>query len=94
MTSPTPQTASTDLHLLPLDDAGFILPGRASKEISDSLRWEVGRSRVRRLGRGRYAAGSMPGSTRRRIRKRAGQLRVRAERARWEEDAIAVRHRR
>lgn len=70
-----------------LDDAGFVLSGRPSKEISDSLRWEVGRGRVRRVGRGRYVAGSMPGATRRRIRARARQLRVQAERAQWEEAA-------
>ena len=73
-----------------LNDAGFVLSGRASKAISDALRWEIGRGRVRRVGRGVYVAGSMPGATRRRIRKRTRQLRVQAERAQWLE-ALAER---
>jgi hypothetical protein len=43
--------------------AGFALPGRASKAVSDALRWEIGKGRVQRVGRGRYAAGRMPRST-------------------------------
>jgi hypothetical protein len=43
--------------------AGFALPGRASKAVSDALRWEIGKGRVWRVGRGRYAAGRMPRST-------------------------------
>ena len=35
-----------------LDNAGFTVAGRASKVISDCLRWEIGRRRVMRLGRG------------------------------------------
>lgn len=38
--------------------------GRASKTISDALRWEIRRGRVRRWGRGRYRTGSIPRSTR------------------------------
>lgn len=52
-----------------LDRWGFELGGRPSKEISDALRTEVARGRVVRVGRGRYRTGSIPGSTRRRIRK-------------------------
>ncbi|MGF1598489.1 MAG: hypothetical protein ACFCVK_16425, partial [Acidimicrobiales bacterium] len=48
--------------------AGYALAGRASKVISDALRWEVRRGRVVRLGRGRYAMGRVPATTRRRIR--------------------------
>lgn len=50
-----------------LHDQGFTVRGRASKEVSDALRWEIGRRRVVRLGRGRYAPGTIPPSTRRRI---------------------------
>lgn len=42
---------------------GFRVRGRASKAISDALRWEVGRGRVLRLGRGRYGPGYMPRAT-------------------------------
>lgn len=52
-----------------IERCGFRLAGRPSKEISDALRAEVARGRVVRVGRGRYRAGSIPGSTRRRIRK-------------------------
>jgi hypothetical protein len=52
-----------------LERGGFELGGRPSKEISDALRWEVGRGRVVRVGRGRYRAGTVPGATRRRIRR-------------------------
>jgi hypothetical protein len=47
---------------------GYRLPGRASKTISDALRWEVRRGRVVRLGRGRYCYATAPASTARRIR--------------------------
>lgn len=55
--------------------AGFELGERPSKSVSDALRTEVSRGRVRRVGWGSYQAGFVPDSTRRRIRKRA--------RARW-----------
>jgi hypothetical protein len=42
---------------------GFRVGGRPSKTVSDALRWEIRRDRVIRIGRGRYAAGSMPRST-------------------------------
>ena len=54
-----------------LETAGFDLGARASKVVSDHLRTEVSRGRVRRHGWGRYGPGSMPESTRRRIRTRA-----------------------
>lgn len=66
-----------------LDRSGFTLYGRASKAVSDALRWEVGRGRVVRVGRSRYRPGTIPGTTRRRIRSRARARRVGAERARW-----------
>ena len=46
---------------------GFDLGGRASKIISDALRWEVRRGRVIRLGRGRYRFSHAARSTTRRI---------------------------
>jgi len=46
---------------------GFDLGGRASKIISDALRWETRRGRVVRLGRGRYRFVRAARSTTRRI---------------------------
>ena len=57
---------------------GFALGGRASKTISDALRWEMGYGRVRRLGRGRYGPGWMPRGTEHRIHKRVVALRDQA----------------
>ncbi|BBZ71622.1 hypothetical protein [Mycobacterium paraseoulense] len=54
---------------------GFRVSGRASKVISDSLRWEMGRDRVRRVGRGRYGPRSIPRSTEHRIHQRVLSLR-------------------
>jgi hypothetical protein len=55
---------------------GFCVSGRASKSISDALRWEQGYDRVRRLGRGRYGPAWMPRGTEHRIHKRVLALRV------------------
>jgi hypothetical protein len=57
---------------------GFCVRGRASKAVSDALRWEIGRGRVRRLGRGRYGPGYMPRATEYRIHKRVLALRAAA----------------
>ena len=46
-----------------IEARGFAVPDRASKTVSDALRWEVRRRRVTRVGRGRYARGVMPRST-------------------------------
>ncbi|MBX3314227.1 MAG: hypothetical protein KF906_07890 [Actinobacteria bacterium] len=46
-----------------LHDAGCAVAGRTSKVISDSLRWEIRRGRVLRVGRGRYVATRFPRST-------------------------------
>jgi hypothetical protein len=62
-----------------LASRGFETAGRASKAISDALRWEIGRGRVRRLRRGRYGPGWMPRSTEYRIHKRALALRAETE---------------
>ena len=42
---------------------GLSIPGRASKTVSDALRWEVNKGRIVRLSRSRYGTGSMPRST-------------------------------
>jgi hypothetical protein len=57
---------------------GFSFAGRPSKAISDALRWELARGRVRRLSRGVYGPGSVPRSTEYRIHQRVLALRARA----------------
>jgi hypothetical protein len=59
-----------------LQAAGAQVNGRASKVISDALRWEVLRGRVRRVGRGVYRLGAAPRSTMSRIRRRAESVRA------------------
>jgi hypothetical protein len=54
---------------------GFDVDGRPSKSVSDALRWEVRRGRVRRFDRGVYGPGSMPRGTEHRIHQRALALR-------------------
>jgi hypothetical protein len=58
---------------------GFSIPGRASKTVSDALRWEVRRGRVRHLRRGVYGPGHMPRSTSHYIHQRAAALRDEAD---------------
>lgn len=60
---------------------GFAVHGRPSKVVSDALRWEVGRKRVVRSGRGRYEPGVLPPTTARRLRKRTTALRALAHAA-------------
>ncbi|MEY2473713.1 MAG: hypothetical protein QOK28_3042 [Actinomycetota bacterium] len=48
----------------------YVIPGRAGKAVSDSLRWEVRRGRVRQIQRDLYGAGYMPRSTEYGLRKR------------------------
>jgi hypothetical protein len=57
---------------------GFRVRGRASKAVSDALRWEMGRGRVHRLGRGVYGPGYIPRSTEYRIHQRVLSLRAAA----------------
>ena len=59
-----------------LASRGYRLEGRASKVISDALRWEVRRGRVVRIARGRYRYVSAPASTARRIRLFAARCRA------------------
>jgi hypothetical protein len=62
-----------------LNAQGFCIPGRASKAVSDALRWESGRDRVRRLGRGLYGPGQIPRGTEYRIHQRVLALRAAAK---------------
>jgi len=54
---------------------GFEIRGRASKHVSDALRWERRRGRVRRLARGLYGPGYVPRATEYRIHQRVMALR-------------------
>ena len=54
---------------------GFDLGGRASKSVCGALRWEIGRGRVIRVRRGRYAPAWMP-ATEYRIDQRVKALRA------------------
>lgn len=63
-----------------LSASGFRIGGRASKSVSDALRWEMEHDRVRRLGRGRYGPGWMPRATEHRIHQRVLALREVASR--------------
>lgn len=47
-----------------LEETFVEVPGRPSKIVSDALRAEVSKGRVKRSGRGLYVAGAMPRSTR------------------------------
>jgi hypothetical protein len=58
---------------------GFAVEGRPSKTVSDALRWERRRDRVRRRDRNLYSAGAMPRSTEHRIIWRVVALRAEVE---------------
>ncbi|WP_082973354.1 hypothetical protein [Mycobacterium sp. E2327] len=70
-------TVAEMLHAL--EAQGFCVPGRASKVISDALRWETERDRVRRLRRGLYGPGYIPRSTEHRMHVRVLALRAAAK---------------
>lgn len=53
-----------------LERAGLRTHGRASKDVSDALRWEVRRGRVRRTARATYGIGHLPRQTALRMRRR------------------------
>lgn len=70
---------------------GFGIPGYAAKVVSDALRWEMRKDRVRRLRHGLYGPGQMPRSTEQYIHKRylalrdeAAALRAEADEAFWD----------
>jgi hypothetical protein len=60
-----------------LEAEGFEIEGRASKTVSDALRWEVRRGRAVRVARGHYAAGAVSRQTVWRMRRRLRPLRAR-----------------
>jgi hypothetical protein len=55
---------------------GFTVASPAPKTVSDALRWERRRGRVRRLGRAVYGPGAMPHGTEHRIHRRVLALRA------------------
>jgi hypothetical protein len=60
---------------------GFAVDSPPGKSVSDALRWERRRGRVRRLSRGVYGPGEMPRGTEHRIRRRVLALRAEANRS-------------
>jgi hypothetical protein len=57
---------------------GFTSFGRPSKTVSDALRAEVARGRVRRLRRGGSTAGTVAKVTKHRMRRRVAEVRKRS----------------
>ena len=67
-------------HLIDvLQGWNFTVAGRPSKAVSDALRWEMGRERVWRIGRGRYKYDEAPRGTEYRIVARVFALREEAD---------------
>ena len=60
---------------------GFQVDSPAGKSVSDALRWERRRGRVRRIARGVYGPGEMPRGTEHRIHRRVLALRADANRS-------------
>src|ERR1700692_3862029 len=60
-----------------LTNQGFAVDGGPPKSVSDALRWEMRRGRVRRIRRGLYGPGSMPRSTEYRMHQRVGVVAAR-----------------
>ena len=58
---------------------GFEIPGRPSKHVSDALRWERRRGRVRRIAHGLYGPGFVPRGTEHRIYTRVMAMRAAAK---------------
>jgi hypothetical protein len=74
-----------------LEDQGFAVSGYASKVVSDALRWEMRKDRVRRVRRGLYGPGQMPRSTEhyinqryRALRDEAAKLKTAGDEAFWD----------
>ncbi|OBJ56462.1 hypothetical protein [Mycobacterium asiaticum] len=67
---------------------GFTVNGRASKAISDALRWEMGRGRVDRIRRGKYAALEFPRGTEHRMHQRVLALRAESRARSGREDPL------
>jgi len=64
-----------------LEFHGFSVASPAPKAVSDALRWERRRGRVRRLARARYGPGQIPRGTEHRIHQRVLALRAEANRS-------------
>jgi len=62
-----------------LEWQGFDIRGRASRHVSDALRWERRRGRVRRLASGLYGPRQVPRATEYRIYQRVLALRADAK---------------
>jgi hypothetical protein len=60
---------------------GFSVASPAPKSVSDALRWERRRGRVRRLARGLYGPGQVPRGTEHRIHRRVLALRAATNRS-------------
>ena len=58
-----------------VDARNFSIEGRPGKVVSDQLRYELARSRVRRVGRGLYVAGTVTRQARWRMQRRISTLR-------------------
>lgn len=71
-----------------LADWNFGVEGRPTKVVSDALRWEMRRDRVRRRGRGCYGPGCAPSGTAYRIIARVESLRVEAESLRVDGESL------
>lgn len=67
-------TASVSELVIALERDGYEVAGRPSKVVSDALRWEIGKGRVIRVGRGRYQTGTIPRSTLGWIQRRVQRL--------------------
>jgi hypothetical protein len=59
-----------------VEACGFGIDGRTGKVVSDQLRYELARGRVRRVGRGVYVAGSVTRQARWRMQRRIAALRA------------------
>jgi hypothetical protein len=64
-----------------LEFHGFCVARSAPKSVSDALRWERRRGRVRRLRRALYGPGQIPRGTEHRIHQRVLALRAEANRS-------------
>ena len=60
-----------------LEREGFVVRGRPSRTVSDAFRGERSLGRIDRVGRGRYAIGTLPRSTKHRMVHRVAALRSR-----------------
>lgn len=60
-----------------LEGRGFAVAGRPSRTVSDALRLEIAKGRVRRVARGRYRFVGMPKSTKSRFRSSARRVELR-----------------